>query len=121
MNTLAQIQIGPLRGKGILGLEGLLSGEGAPAIFNKFLSGAIGLMTIIAAIWFTINFFIGAIGIVTAGGDKAKVESARSRIITGILGLVVTIAAVFVIDLFGELIGLDILNPAEFVNQFSAQ
>ncbi|OGM05441.1 hypothetical protein A2125_01240 [Candidatus Woesebacteria bacterium GWB1_43_5] len=119
MKNLAAIDFGNLRGLGPLGLEGAEGGAGAPGLFNKFLSGAIGLITIIAAIWFTINFFIGAIGVITAGGDKGKLENARSRIFVGVIGLVITIAAIFIIDLFGSIIGLDILNPAEFIYQFS--
>lgn len=104
-------------GFGKLGLEG---GGDAPSIFNSFLSGAIGLMTIVAAIWFVFLFISGAIGMMTAGGDKAAMEGARKRIVNGLIGLTVVIAAIFVVGLFGTLLGFDlILNPAEFINNFT--
>ena len=56
-------------------------------------------------IWFIFTFIIGAIGIITAGSDKNTLESARKKIITGIIGLVVTIAAIFVVDLISTLLG----------------
>jgi len=114
-NLIAQKQIDlgePLRGFGPLGLEDVPEGEAAaPGIFTRFISSAIGLMTIIAVIWFVFVLVTGAIGIISSGGDKASLETARKRITTGIVGLVVVIAAVFLIDFIGGLIGLpDILE-----------
>jgi hypothetical protein len=109
----------PFKGIGPLGLENKSSGD-APQIFNKFISGTIGLMTIIAAIWFIFVFITGAVGIISSGGDKAALETARKKITSGLIGLVVVVAAVFTIELIGWLIGFDlILNPAEFVINFT--
>lgn len=106
----------PLEGIGPLGLEGTTSAQG-PAIFTKFISSAIGLMTIIAIIWFIFNFITGAIGIIASGGDKQALESAKKKLTTGIIGLVVVIAAVFIIDLIGTLLGIpDILNIQNLLN-----
>lgn len=115
---LAQTNIGdPLRGIGPLGLEGADASQ-APSIFNKFISGIIGLMTVIAIIWFVFLLITGAYGFMSAGGDKAQLETARKRIFTGIVGFVLVIAAVFIVDFIGKLIGIDnILNPAELLNQ----
>jgi ethanolamine utilization microcompartment shell protein EutS len=113
MNYLTDIEIAPsegFRGFGKLGLEGESAAQGI-ITFTDFISSAIGLMTIIAIIWFIFTLFTGAISYITSGGDKGAVESARKRIITGFTGLVITIAAIFVIRLFGYLIGIpDILN-----------
>jgi hypothetical protein len=112
-NLIAQgsgIKLGPLHGFGSLGLE---TGDSASAgtIFTNFISSAIGLMTIIAIIWFIFIFFIGAIGIINSGGDKGKVESSRKNILNGIIGLVIVIAAIFLIKLIGFLLGIEnILN-----------
>jgi len=94
------------------GDKGLLAAPSTGiGIFTKFLSSAIGLMTIIAIIWFIFTFFIGAIGMITAGSDKQALESSRKKIVNGIIGLVVTLAAIFVIRLIGFLLGFDdILN-----------
>lgn len=116
MNNLlaADIQLAPpggFKGFGKLGLQGELS-TNADLVFTKFISSAIGVMTIIAFIWFIFIFFIGAIGIISSGGDKQALESARKKITSGIVGIVVVIAAIFVIKLIGYLIGVDILNFA---------
>jgi hypothetical protein len=79
-------------------------------------------MTIIAAIWFTFNLITGAISIITSGGDKVKVTEARSRITMGLVGLVIIIAAMFIIELIGTLIGFDlVLNPAGFIRNLPAR
>lgn len=107
-NLVAQeIPLGELKGFGPLG-NPVDSGVNT---FTKFISSTIGLMTIIAIIWFVFVLITGAISWIGAGGDKAAVESARKRIANGLIGLVVIIAAIFIVDLVGNLIGIpDILN-----------
>lgn len=105
---------GGFQGLGPLGK----SGATAPAQFEKIISTIIGVMTIIIFIWFAFQFIFGAIRIISSGGDKAAVEGARKQITTGIIGLIVTIAAVFIVQLIGSLLGIpNILNPASFIYQ----
>jgi len=108
MNKLSQLQLGP----GFKGFGPLGNPEGSGiSIFSRFISSAIGLMTIIAVIWFIFILISGAIGIIGAGGDKATLESSRKRITSGLVGLVVVILGIFIVDLVGTLIGIpDILN-----------
>lgn len=116
MKTLAQANFGPLRGFGPLG-NPTESGIGE---FSSFISTAVGLMTIIGIIWFIFVLFTGAIGIISAGSDKQALESNRKKIITGITGLVVTIIAVFIIDLISTLLGfgsVGLLNLEGLFNQ----
>ncbi len=116
MNTLADIPLGPLKGFGPLGNP---SGSGID-IFSKFISSTIGLLTIIGIIWFVFVLIAGAIGIISAGGDKAAMENARHRITSGLIGLIVIIAAIFIIDLVGNLIGIpNILNITELFNRIA--
>lgn len=109
------------RGFGKLGLE-----EGgpdtAPTIFNSFISGVIGILTIVAALWFIFVFITGAISMISSGGDKGALESARKRIFNALIGLAVVVASIFVVELVGKLLGIDlILNPAEFVQKIWTQ
>lgn len=113
MNKFLAIDLAPQGGfTGAKNGTGLLASPGNGIdLFTKFMSSTIGLMTIIAFIWFIFIFFIGAIGIISSGGDKQALESARKKITTGIIGIIVIVAAIFVIKLIGFLIGIpDILN-----------
>lgn len=107
----------PLEGIGKLGLEGE-SPENAPQIFNNIISMAIGIMTIVAFIWFLFKLITGAIGIISSGSDKTALENARNNIVMGIVGLVVTVSAIFLADLLGKILGIDnLLNPASLLEQ----
>jgi len=118
-NLLAQTSMPlgkPLEGIGKLGLEGE-NPTAAPQIFNNIISIAIGVMTIVAFIWFLFKLITGAIAIMTAGSDKQALENAKSGITTGIIGLVVTVAAIFLADLIGNILGIEnLLNPASLLD-----
>jgi len=83
--------------------------------FSGIISSVIGIITVIAVIWFIFLLITGAVGIMSSGGDKAKVQAARSKITWGLVGLMVVVAGIFIIQLVGGLIGLDILNIGETI------
>jgi len=121
MMKLAQINLydgDGLRGFGPLGLVGKGIND-APTLFATFISSAIGLMTIIAIIWFVFIFMIGAIGIITSGGDKNSNESARKKITSGVIGLVVTIFGILIVRFIGKLFGLDLLDFGEMFSKLT--
>ena len=110
-NLLADpIQIAPSGGlKGI----GKLATPGPEAVdvFSNFISGVIGIMTIIAVIWAVFSIITGAISIISSGGDKQALETAKKKITTGVIGLVIVLVALLVIELIGYFLGLkNILN-----------
>lgn len=118
-NFLAQVDLAPkggFKGIGPLGLEEKEATD-ALGVFTQFISAAIGLMTIIAIIWFIFVLISGAIAIISAGGDKATLESSRKRITSAIVGLVVVVAGIFIIDLIGTLIGIEILDIKALVEK----
>ena len=120
MNNLISEDIGnPLRGIGPLGLENDEPWRSG-ILFSKFISTTIGIVTVVAIIWFIFLLITGAIGFMTAGGDKNAVETARKRLTNAIIGLVILIASLFVLVLIAYLIGLDmttILSPNEFLER----
>lgn len=119
MKLLADtIQIAPGEGFKGLGTGALnsVTGNGVSTL-SSVLSMAIGVMTVIAIIWFIFVFFTGAMSIIGAGGDKQALETAKKKITTGIIGLVVVIAAVFIIDLIGTIFGIHFLNLSLLFSQ----
>jgi hypothetical protein len=100
----------PLRGYNNIGLEGQ-PGSGSLVFIVLVLSSIIGFITIVAGLVFIYLVITGAIIYITAGGDKGKAEQARSRITTGLVGLTIVIAAVFLIDLLGYILRVDLLDP----------
>lgn len=95
---------------GYVGIGTLKNPSNGIASLSKIISMAVGVMTIVAVIWFVFIFITGAISIMSAGGDKQALESAQKRITTGIIGLVVVIISLILISLIGKILGVDLLN-----------
>jgi hypothetical protein len=123
MNKLAAIQFAPSGGFKCQGGSILCNNvtSNTAGTLNQLISTIIGVLSVIAFIWFVIQFFLGAISIITAGGDKAKMAEARAKITSAIIGVVVVIAAVFIISLIGIVLGVNFLDPGGFLNQFSGR
>lgn len=122
MNKIADITVGDLRGLGPLGLEGV-SGGGASVVtatltFVTLLTTTVGIMTIIAVIWLLFKIIIGAISIISSGGDKAKVAEGRNNITFGLTGFVIVISATFIISLIGYIFGVNFLRLSVLIGQF---
>jgi hypothetical protein len=83
----------------------------APSTFSRIISSAIGLITIVAFIYFLFVLIGGAVGVISAGGDKGKLEDARGRITSGVIGVIIVISAMFIMDLIARILGIEgILN-----------
>ena len=106
-------------GFGKLGLEGT-DPSAAGGIFNQIISTTVGLMTVIAFVWFIFLLLIGGYDMMQAGGDSKALESAKKKLMTAVQGLLFVIAAIFIIKLLGFLLGIDnILNPALFLENLN--
>lgn len=103
------IQISPDGGFKGFGALGTVQDQGFMNLAT-FISMVIGVMTVVAIIWFLFTLITGAISIIGSGGDKQALESARKKITTGVIGLVVVIASVFILDLIGTIFGIDFLD-----------
>lgn len=112
MNKLAgDIQVGDLEGQGALA-----SPTDAPGDFAMIISTTVAILTVVAAIWFLFLLITGGIGIMTAGGDKSAYENSRKRITNALIGLVIVVAAVFIIEVVALVIGIpDILNISQII------
>lgn len=116
MEKIAQrIPIAPDGGLTLPGPLGANPASNPAGRFEGIITTAIGVMTIIAFIWFTIQFFIAAIQIIGSGGDKQALAAARSKLSTSLIGLVVVIGAIFFIQLIGVIFGIEILNIASLI------
>lgn len=83
------------------------TGEG---FLQSFLPAAIGIIYVIGAIIFVFMFLSGAISWMTSGGDKQSVETARGRITSAIIGLVLLIVSFAIIGLIENFFGIKILE-----------
>ncbi len=102
----------PLSGEGPYGT----GGAGSPGKFTQALTSIVGVITLIAGIYFIFLLIFGGIEWMSSGGDKAKLASARSRLFSGVIGLTIVVAGIFIAEIVGNLVGLpNILDPAGII------
>lgn len=82
----------------------------------NIISSIIGFLTIVAGLWFMIQFILGAVSWISAGGDKGKVQQAKDKITQAVIGLAIVVAAYAIAGLIGNILGLDFLNIGGALN-----
>lgn len=86
---------------------------GAVAPLGKFFSTLIGFLTGLAGLMFMLYFILAALSWITAGGEKGKIESAKSQMTNAAIGLIIVVATYAIVGVVGGVLGLDILNPGK--------
>ena len=113
MKLLAQASdLGTIGGEGLGPFGNINKGANATAGLTgvaSVVSGIIGIMTVAAGIWFIFQFLTGALGWLSSGGDKTKLEAARQRITNAFIGLVIVVAGWSILAIAGQFFGFDIL------------
>jgi hypothetical protein len=106
-------------GEGLQPVSPLVEGaaEDPAGNLELIISNILGFFTIVGGIFFIVYFLMASIQWITSGGDSSKLDSARNRMIHGVLGLTLLVAAYGIIGIVGSLIGVDILNPAEMIQR----
>lgn len=77
---------------------------------GEFLPNLITLGFIIASIALLFVLLIGGIEWITSGGDKSKVESARGRLTSALIGFLIVGSIFAIISVVENLLGIDILT-----------
>ena len=106
----------------IEGLGGYSPGgsiDSATSGLSSFISNIVGLLTIIAGISFLIYFTVGGISWITAGGDKGKIEDAKSKMTGGAIGMIIVVSAWAISWIIGRVLGVDFLNPASSIRNLA--
>ncbi|MBU1129976.1 hypothetical protein KKE45_01500 [Patescibacteria group bacterium] len=74
---------------------------------EEIISQIIGVLSVVAVIWFTFQVIFAGYAYISSQGDKTKLETARKRLTQGILGLVISLVAIFLASLIATLAGLE--------------
>lgn len=116
MNKLAQINFHDGSGYTGFGQLGLENPTGTPdVIFQRLISSTIGILSLVAIIWFVFIIITGGISYMSAGADAKATEAARKRISNGLIGLVITIFGIFIVVFVAEILGLNSLLNIPFL------
>lgn len=93
-----------------------LTQEGVVTSLETYISDIIGIITILAGLFFIVFAFVAAFEWVTAGADSGKVAKARDRLLWSTLGLILIVAAYSIIGLIGTIVGINILDLGSLIN-----
>ena len=80
---------------------------------NIIISSVLGLLTIAASAWFTIQLLIGAINWIGARGDKAALQKSRNHIIHSLIGLAIVSSSYIIINLTQNILGIELVNVGD--------
>lgn len=93
--------------------------EDPGANIEAIISNVVGFLTILGAIFFIVYFLLAAFEWITSGGDSGKLTTARNKMMQGILGLVILVAAYGIIGLIGSIVGIELLEPAKLLESIT--
>ncbi|MCX6726114.1 MAG: hypothetical protein NT052_02255 [Candidatus Shapirobacteria bacterium] len=79
-------------------------------IIADIISKGIGLLTIIAGIWFLFQTIIAGYNYMSAAGDKARIENAGHKLTNSLIGLAIVVAAYAILALIGKFLGVNFLD-----------
>jgi len=74
------------------------------------ISTVIGVLTVLAVIWFIIEFVVSGVLLISSAGDQEKTAEAKKRLTQSLMGLVI------VFTIISYIAGIDFLNIAEYFN-----
>jgi len=95
------------------------TGDGINELDNV-LSTIIGVLTLVAFIFFVLQIIFAGYSFISGQGDEKKIESARKRLTDGILGLTIVVVAFGITALLAQITGLgNIFNLDEIFTSFT--
>ncbi len=74
---------------------------------ESIISNVIGVITIVAFIFFTFQIIFAGYAFISANGDEKKLETSRKKLTNGILGLTIVVVAYGLTAFIANLLGLD--------------
>lgn len=89
---------------------GNLGGQSGESFFAKAIPAAIGVLFVIGTLIFFATLVLGAINWISSGGDKQRLEGARDRISSALIGLVILFAAFAIVNLIETFFHISILT-----------
>ena len=98
-------------GLGPFGGKGFFPADGAKAIEKVLgtVSSVVGMLTVVASIWFMFMLLFAGYEWISAGGDAKKLASARDRITHAFTGLVIVVGSWSLVAVAGQFFGFNTL------------
>lgn len=92
------------------------SGVEATTMLEKLASNFLGILTVVAVLFFTIQIIFAGYGFISSGGDEKMLQTNREKLTNGVLGLFIVVVSVGLVSLISKLLGLN--NPLDLNQMF---
>lgn len=89
----------------------------ATTMLEKLISQLIGVLTIVAVIFFVVQIIFAGYGFMSSEGDQKKMEDNRHKLTNSVMGLFIVIVAIGIGTLISKLLGLN--NPLDLNTLFT--
>jgi hypothetical protein len=99
-------------------LCGSPTNEAVGSKMNIVIGRLIDVMIVVAGLYFLIQVILAGYAYISAGGDTKKTQDAWRKIQNSVLGLLIVVIAWVLTGLIGSIVGLDILNPGQVIEDF---
>ncbi len=110
------------RGLGPLGFDNpinsLFTERTSTQRFDRILSVSIGVMTVIAGIWFMIQIFLAGIEWLSSSGEKQAIQNAQKKIVNSVIGLLIVVISYGLMLTIGYIFGIQLLAPGDIIYLF---
>jgi hypothetical protein len=121
MKLLAQQAqpLGKIGGVGLGPFGDINTGDRLAAIsaVTRTISSIVGIMTILASIWFMFMLLFAGYEWISAGGDQKKLTTAKDRITHAFTGLVIVVGAYSLAAVAGQFFGFNtLIDPNVIIN-----
>ena len=100
------------------GTEGVEAGTLVLGKISNIISRLLGVVTIVAFLWFLLQFVSGAFAWLNSGGDEGKLVEARNRITNAGLGLILVVGVMAIMGLVQSFFGINFLDLESFSGSF---
>ncbi len=107
------VNLGNMSGIGPLGNVGGPGQEHYNDAFQRvetLISNVLGLLTIIAGIWFLLQIILAALSWINSGGDKQNIQTAQKKLTHAFIGLFIVVIAYALVGLIAKFLGLNIFD-----------
>lgn len=75
--------------------------------FEKIISAVIGILTILAVIYFVIQVILAGFHLISSKGDPKEFQAAQSKLIHNLIGLLIVVVAFGITAFLTQLLGID--------------
>lgn len=86
------------------------------SVMETLISNVLVVLTAVAGISFALYFLLGGLNWITAGGQKDKIETAKSMMTNGAIGLIVITVSYSVVWIVSTALGLKVLEPGFIID-----